>query len=1673
MKRKILIIISFIVCYQFQSTYNIAASANLYSNLFRFEKNEVKDINVKFENELIHYISIIPDNVSIKTDYLKKTVNEVNLAIPGTLTYCPAGSPQTDFEYISKVAIGSINQLSSRGVDGYQDFTSQITSLQIGVSTNALIIVENANPGDQILIWIDWNQDGDFDDTAENVYTSNGINFISPYTTADFVPPSGALTGITRMRIRLHDATSIGSNSTACGDADYGEVEDYSVNVTSFICTPPTLKATAFLTSSITSASMTTAWTRGNGNSVLVIARQGSAVNSNPVNGSDYTANSAFGSGMQIGTGNYVIYNGAGTSVNVTALISGTNYYFSVYEYNSISKCYLTPALNGNATTLGILPSSYCNASGNMDYNTSITSVNFNAINNVTAKPAAYNNYTSISTTVNKNSNYNLNVKLNTDGNYTMHAYAWIDWNHDYDFLDAGESYDLGIVVNSINGISSLSPLSITIPATAISGTTRMRISAKYNSAPFSCETGFDGEVEDYSLNVTSITCTPPTLKPSVFTSSTVTNNSLSVGWIRGNGNNVLVLARQGSPVNADPLNGTNYTANTIFGSGTQIGIANYVVYNGTSTSVNLTNLLSGTTYYFAIYEYTGNCYFLSSLTGNVTTTGVAPCSYCVSSGNINYQTSITLVNFNTINNSSAKLSGYSDFTSISTTVNKNASYNLNLNVNTAGGYTVAAYAWIDWNHDCDFMDAGEAYDLGSATDVLNGITSLSPLSITIPSTALTGTTRMRVAVKFNTSPILCENSFDGEVEDYTINIVNAQCTPPVIQATAFQSSLINTNLMTLGWIRGSGNSVIVLARKGSPVNADPVNGSFYTANASFGSGNQIGTGNYVIYKGVGTTVNITSLLAGTNYYFAVYEYNTTTECYLTPALNGNATTTGTSTYCAAGSPGTDFEYISNVTIGTINQTSGRGTAGYQDFTSQSTTLQIGINTSAIVNVENSNTGDQLLIWVDWNKDGDFDDVGENVYASNDTSFVSPHTTLGFAPPSNATIGSTRMRIRLHDTSFGSNATSCGDADNGEVEDYTLNVISAPCIPPTIQATSFITSALNTNAMTVGWSRGNGNAVLVVCREMNAVESFPVNGIIYTANTSFASGSQIGTANYVVYRGNGTSVNITDLLPEKTYYFTVYEFNTTTYCYKTPGLSGFGITSALNSNFNAAVSNLWENTANWDHGIPASNTNAVILANKLAVVNSNNLQCNNLTISPLGKLTINSSKDLIVNGILTLQSDSSGTASLLNKGTLSSVSNIVQKYIAINTSDEFHQLSSPVADQSIASGFSPVIESFYAWNENNSNWIPFEDAGFFSLNGSNNFALGRGYAVSYATSSTKSFTGNLNNTAISSYLTVTPGIYSGWNLIGNPYPSAINWNTSSAFSRNMLENSGLNEYAYWVWNPLTGNYGCFISNGISGTNGVSNFIASMQAFWVKAITAGNFNVNTTACEHSSQFWLKSSTIDNNALQLKVTSDQNNYSDELKISFGFTDDLGGAEKMFSLYPTAPGIYSLKSGKKWSINNLTSIANNQIIPFGFKAGVDGEYKISAEGVQVLGNIILEDLYTVSFHNLSSDNIYSFNALANDNPNRFLLHFNPTNVIEIPEKTPYIYYGNQILSISNPWLGKTNLQIFDINGELIKSIEIHEGMFNYNLKVANGTYIVKMYNEKQVFVVKQVIL
>jgi gliding motility-associated-like protein len=120
-------------------------------------------------------------------------------------------------------------------------------------------------------------------------------------------------------------------------------------------CTPPTTQANSVVASNVQSNQLTLSWNRGDGNEVLVLAREGSAVNAAPVDEITYSAIPAFGNGSQLGSGNYVVHRGPSTSTtaNITNLNANRTYHFAVFEMNTAGPCYLTTGSNNrtSATT--------------------------------------------------------------------------------------------------------------------------------------------------------------------------------------------------------------------------------------------------------------------------------------------------------------------------------------------------------------------------------------------------------------------------------------------------------------------------------------------------------------------------------------------------------------------------------------------------------------------------------------------------------------------------------------------------------------------------------------------------------------------------------------------------------------------------------------------------------------------------------------------------------------------------------------------------------------------------------------------------------------------------------------------------------------------------------------------------------------------------------------------------------------------------------------------------------------------------------------------------------------------------------------------------------------------------------------------------------------------------
>ncbi|GAA4066539.1 zinc-dependent metalloprotease family protein [Flavobacterium cheonanense] len=162
-------------------------------------------------------------NISVNSN----TVSVTTLAV-ATVTYCTASANSTADERIGRVQLGTINNPST-GTAGYENFTAISTNLVRGTSNTITITPTWTGTvySEGYRVYIDYNRDGDFTDAGESVF-SRARTTATPVSGSFTVPTTAAL-GATRMRVIMrYNATP----TTPCGTFDFGQVEDYTVNIT-------------------------------------------------------------------------------------------------------------------------------------------------------------------------------------------------------------------------------------------------------------------------------------------------------------------------------------------------------------------------------------------------------------------------------------------------------------------------------------------------------------------------------------------------------------------------------------------------------------------------------------------------------------------------------------------------------------------------------------------------------------------------------------------------------------------------------------------------------------------------------------------------------------------------------------------------------------------------------------------------------------------------------------------------------------------------------------------------------------------------------------------------------------------------------------------------------------------------------------------------------------------------------------------------------------------------------------------------------------------------------------------------------------------------------------------------------------------------------------------------
>ena len=549
----------------------------------------------------------------------------------------------------------------------------------------------------------------------------------------------------------------------------------------------------------------------------------------------------------------------------------------------------------------------------------------------------------------------------------------------------------------------------------------------------------------------------------------------------------------------------------------------------------------------------------------------------------------------------------------------------------------------------------------------------------------------------------------------------------------------------------------------------------------------------------------------------------------------------------------------------------------------------------------------------------------------------------------------------------------------------------------------------------------------------------------------------------------------------------------------------------------------WGTAANWNENtVPQSTDNVTVQTGthqpEITSGPSTPTVCNDLTIQSGAVVTIDAGKALTVNGNLTndagitglvIKADATGSGSLISNS--ASVDATVERYIANDW--KWHFLSSPNRNQPIWPNFAstPDLTSPIGWTAASSQpyftsdfyyfnpycpttglmWVnlryllngkkgtyndrayedPSDNGGFGTSPVIPEFIVGKGYMVAFNSSdwtTMHSFTGKLNTGAVPSQITnYTSQGGSAFNLVGNPYPSCIDW--KAVWNRTGLSPNSGGGYDYWVWNDTDGNYGVFNSgsSGGSGTHSVTQYIAPMQAFFIKAGSGTTLEMDNTLRTHAAQNWLKDPVAADNVVRLKFSTDANPFNDEILIEFNPAFSGGGSNKFWSMYPESPELYTVKSGENYSIDRYNTFNEDVVVAISTKCGVTGNYTITAPDITGFGlcdRVILEDLKTGSKVDLKVSNSYTFHGTPDDSRDRFKLMFRyGTGMHEnLTGKQMYFYTAGDELYINsisqNP--GDCDVSIFDALGRKIYNGRIHAipGKQHVTSIIIPGTYIVK---------------
>lgn len=267
------------------------------------------------------------------------------------------------------------------------------------------------------------------------------------------------------------------------------------------------------------------------------------------------------------------------------------------------------------------------------------------------------------------------------------------------------------------------------------------------------------------------------------------------------------------------------------------------------------------------------------------------------------------------------------------------------------------------------------------------------------------------------------------------------------------------------------------------------------------------------------------------------------------------------------------------------------------------------------------------------------------------------------------------------------------------------------------------------------------------------------------------------------------------------------------------------------------------------------------------------------------------------------------------------------------------------------------------------------------------FSQGRGYALfvrgDLLTTARWDLRGSINagNVApISLPVTYTSSgnnDYDGWNLVGNPFPSSIDWSSSSGWTKSYIEetiyvrDNGNNPQRFAVW------------NGLIGINGGSRYIATGQAFWVKATGSGTPNLQANELVKASgtqtTFFRTSEETITNLLRIKMV--KGTITDETAIHFreGATEKFDSNADARKIAGSSFNLSSvLADNTRLAINSLPAFSCLSSVKLAIDNVTNGNYRFDFSDMQTFSTsvvITLKDKFTNKTFNISGGGSYTF--------------------------------------------------------------------------------------------------